>query len=72
MSQKTEKSRNGVQSIEVGASLLRALADSGLTEDKIYALEGYMKEEVDAINQGKPWRLESFEAGLRKALVLAT
>ena len=47
---------------------LEVLSNSGLTEAEIQILERFMKSQVDAINQGKAWSLDIFEAGLRAAM----
>ena len=47
---------------------LNLLAEAGVDEEKVKKLGTFMKKQVKAINEGKPWSLESFEAELGTAL----
>ncbi len=47
---------------------LNLLAEAGVTEDKVRKLGTFMKKQVKAINEGRPWSLELFEAKLRTEL----
>jgi hypothetical protein len=49
-------------------AVLNLLAEAGVTEDKVKKLRTFMKKQVKAINEGKPWSLELFEVGLRTEL----
>jgi hypothetical protein len=49
-------------------AVLNLLAEAGVTEDKVKKLRTLMKKQVKAINEGKPWSLEVFEAELRTEL----
>ena len=49
-------------------AVLDLLAEAGVTEDKVKKLRTLMKKQVKAINEGKPWSLEVFEAELRTEL----
>ena len=47
---------------------LNLLAEAGVTEEKVKNLGAFMKKQVKAVNEGKPWSLVLFEAELRAAL----
>ncbi|MGD9041052.1 MAG: hypothetical protein PVH82_15525, partial [Desulfobacteraceae bacterium] len=49
-------------------AVLNLLAEAGVTEDKVKKLKSFMKKQVKAINEGRPWSLELFEAELREEL----
>ncbi|MGD8983115.1 MAG: hypothetical protein PVH99_04935 [Desulfobacteraceae bacterium] len=49
-------------------AVLNLLAEAGVTEEKVKKLRTFMKKQVKAINEGKPWSLELFEVGLRTEL----
>ena len=49
-------------------AVLNLLGEAGVTEDKVKKLRTLMKKQVKAINEGKPWSLEVFEAELRTEL----
>lgn len=49
-------------------AVLNLLAEAGVTEEKVKKLRTLMKKQVKAINEGKPWSLELFEAELRTEL----
>jgi hypothetical protein len=49
---------------------LNLLAETGVNEEKVKKLETFMKKQVKAINEGKPWSLELFEAELHTALAM--
>jgi hypothetical protein len=49
-------------------AVLNLLAEAGVTEDKVKKLRTLMKKQVKAINGGRPWSLELFEAELRTEL----
>jgi hypothetical protein len=49
------------------SSIFRKKNDS---EEKVKKLETFMKKQVKAINEGKPWSLELFEAELHTALAM--
>ncbi len=54
-----------IGTIEVALNLL---AEAGVTEEKVKKLGTFMKKQVKAINEGRPWSLRLFEAGLRTEL----
>ena len=45
-------------------TVLNLLAENGVSEEKLNKLSTFMKKQVKAINEGKPWSLELFETGL--------
>ena len=47
---------------------LNLLAEAGVTEEKVKKLATFMKKQVKAVNEGKPWSLELFETELRTEL----
>ncbi len=50
---------------------LNLLAEAGVNEEKVKKLGTFMKKQVKAINEGKPWSLELFEAELRTELAVS-
>ena len=50
---------------------LNLLAETGVNEEKVKKLGTFMKKQVKAINEGKPWSLELFEAELHTALAMS-
>jgi hypothetical protein len=59
--------RSEVIIVTINAAL-NLLAEAGLTADKVKKLGTFMKKQVKALNEGKPWSLELFEAALRSEL----
>jgi len=49
-------------------AVLNLLAEAGVTGEKVKKLRTLMKKQVKAINEGKSWSLELFEAELRTEL----
>jgi hypothetical protein len=54
--------------IGIVEAVLSMLAEAGVTEDKVKKLRALMKNQVKAINEGKPWSIELFETELRTEL----
>ncbi len=50
---------------------LNLLEETGVNEEKVKKLGTFMKKQVKAINEGKPWNLELFEAELHTALAMS-
>jgi hypothetical protein len=49
-------------------AVLNLLAKAGVTEEEVKKLRTLMKKHVKAINEGRPWSLDLFEAELRTEL----
>jgi hypothetical protein len=54
--------------LEAIEAVLNLMAETGVTEEKVKKLRTLMKKQVKALNEGRPWSKELFEAELRTGL----